>query len=168
MDMHREILIQVPAHAAWDVIGERFGEIAEWAAPITASSLAGAPGVGAVRTCHIAGFGPVKPGVIRERLVAFDAQAMSFAYEAVSGMPAFIANAVNRWLVHHRSDTACVVSTHATIELRGAARLIGWLLRFQMERGGAQVLEELRHMVEHGRAHPRKIATARPAIAGAR
>jgi hypothetical protein len=166
MDMHGEIFIQAPARAAWAVLGERFGRIAEWAAPITASSLVGAPGAGAVRTCHIAGFGPVKPGVIRERLVTFDARAMSFTYEAVSGMPAFVASAVNRWSVHHRGDTACVVSTHATIELRGAARLLGWLMRSRLQRDGALVLEELRHMVEQGQAHPRKVAAARPIGAG--
>lgn len=159
MELHNEMVVNAPAAAAWAVLGERFGQIAEWAVPITASSMEGEPRIGAVRTCHIARFGPVAPGAIKERLIAFDAQARSFAYEAVEGMPRFIARAVNRWSVHARDEKSCIVRTHATLELRGAAVLLGRLLKWKMQADGGRVFEELQHRIEHGRPHPRKLGT---------
>jgi len=157
MEIRREIALNTPARNAWIVLGERFGTISEWAAPITASSLAGELGAGAVRTCHIAGFGPVKPGVIKERLVTFDPGAMSFSYESVEGLPGFIRHAANRWSVRAAGERSCVVSTHATLELCGAARVFGYFLGRRMARDGGRVLEELQHQVEQGRPHPRKV-----------
>lgn len=159
MELHKEIVVNASAAAAWAILGERYGHIAEWAAPITASSLEGAPRVGAVRTCHIARFGPVAPGAIKERLIAFDAQAKSFAYEAVAGMPGFIERAVNRWSVHARDETSCIVRTHATLTLRGPLALLGVLLKWKMQADGERVLEELKHWIERGRPHPRKLGT---------
>ena len=97
MALYKEVVVNAPAAAAWAILGEQFGQIVEWAAPITASSLEGELRFGAVCTCHIARFGPVAPGAIKEHLITFDAQTRSWAYEAVEGMPGFIRRAVNRW-----------------------------------------------------------------------
>ena len=160
MELRAEVVIHAPAHAAWLVLGERFGQIGEWAAPIVASSLDGEPTVGSVRTCQIARFGPFKPGAIKERLVAFDAPAMSLAYESAEGMPAFVKYALNRWSVQPETDTTCVVRTHATVELQGPMRLLTLFLKFRLQADGARVLDELRYLIEHGRPHPRKLAAA--------
>jgi len=157
MELYKEIVVNAPAATAWAILGEQFGQIAAWAAPITASSLEGEPRIGAVRTCHIARFGPVAPGAIKERLIAFDAQAKSFAYEAVEGMPGFIGRAVNRWSVHARDEKSCIVRTHATLTLRGPAALLGILLKWKMQVDGGRVIEELQHFIERGQPHPRKL-----------
>ncbi len=100
MEMRSELVISAPAEDAWVVVGERFGEIGEWASAITESVMDGQPDVGQVRTCRVAGFGPLAPGVIRERLAGFDPEARSLSYEAAEGMPGFIVRAVSRWSVH--------------------------------------------------------------------
>jgi hypothetical protein len=58
-------------------IGERFGDFADGASRIRASSLDGEPAVGAARTCQVAQFGPFAPRAVKERLLAFDNLAMS-------------------------------------------------------------------------------------------
>lgn len=158
MDMHVEIIINAPAATVWAAIGAGFGDIGRWAAPITTSALDDAPGAGAVRSCHIAQFGPVPAGVIQERLLAYDPQAMTFEYDVLSGMPGFVARAGNRWSVHARDAHSCAVRQHATLTLRGPARVLAPLMRPRMERDGRKVLEELKHWVERGAPHPRKIA----------
>jgi Polyketide cyclase / dehydrase and lipid transport len=117
MEMRAELVISAPAEDTWVVVGERFGEIGEWASPITKSSMDGPPGAGRVRTCHVAGFGPLPPGVIKERLAHFDPQARSLSYEAAAGMPGIIRRAVNRWLVHAGPGGASTVRIHATLTL---------------------------------------------------
>ena len=112
--MYKEIVVRAPAAAAWAVLGERFGQIAEWAAPITASSLEGALGVGAVRTCHIAGFGPVAPGAIRERLIDFFAErfgaALATSFISATSNKSTPANGANaesaRWQGGGRGNAA--------------------------------------------------------------
>jgi hypothetical protein len=156
MELRAEITINTPAQNAWHILGKRFGYIAEWASPITESSLQGEPSIGTVRTCHIAGFGPVKPGIIKEQLLSFEPASMSFTYQAIQGMPGFISKAINHWSVRPLDEAHCVVSTHATLELRGVARLFGLFLKWKMTKNGAGVLEELRYYIEHKRPHPRK------------
>ena len=158
MEIRAEVVIDTPAHSAWALIGDQFGEIGQWAAPIVHSSLDSPPGAGAVRTCQITSFGPFRAGSIKERLLQFDPMAMTLMYESAEGMPAFVSNAINRWSVHPQTASRCVVRTHAILELRGPIRVVEALLRLQLQRNGARVLEELRYRVEHGRAHPRKLA----------
>ena len=95
MEIRAELAINAPAEDAWVVVGERFGQISEWASAVTGSAMDGQPAVGRVRTCQVAGFGPIPAGVITERLVRFDPDARSLSYEAAAGMPRFIAATVS-------------------------------------------------------------------------
>ena len=72
MEMRAEVVINAPGEDAWVVVGERFGDIGEWASAITESVVDGPPAVGRVRTCQVAGFGPIAAGVVKERLIEFD------------------------------------------------------------------------------------------------
>lgn len=161
MKIEREVAIAAPARDAWMILGEGFGAIAEWAAPIIASSVDGPLGAGVVRTCRIAAVGPVKAGTIRERLLAFDGDAMTFAYEALDGLPGFVASATNHWIVRP-VEGGCVVRTEATLELRGVMRLLGCVVAWQLAASGVRVLEELKYRIEHGVAHPRKARALAP------
>jgi Polyketide cyclase / dehydrase and lipid transport len=96
MQLRAEVVVDAPAHAAWAVLGERFGQISEWAAPIVTSCLDGELAVGATRTCQFTGFGPFKASTIKEGVVEFDPLAMSLAYESADGMPSFVKRAINR------------------------------------------------------------------------
>ena len=85
MELKSEIVINASPAAAWHIVGERFHQVSEWATPIKASSCATgerAPIVDGVRVCEIGAFGPVKAGVIEEKLLAFDPSTMSLTYEA--------------------------------------------------------------------------------------
>ncbi len=110
------------------------------------------------RWLRIAGFGPIAPGVIKERLVGFDPEARSLSYEAAEGMPGFIVRAVSRWSVHEGPGTACTVRIHASLTLRPAVRLVGPVLRWRMRADTRRVLAEFRHRVETGHPHPVKLA----------
>lgn len=158
MNLTAEVELDASAAQAWHILGECWGHIGQWAVPITRSELEGPPCEGATRTCHTARFGPVPPGLIRERLVAFDAAARTFTYESVEGMPGFVAHAQNRWSVEARGAERCVVRTEASVTLRGPMRLLAPLLKVSFSRNGARVLEELKHRVETGAPHPRKLA----------
>ena len=163
MEMRAEVVINAPGEDAWVVVGERFGDIGEWASAITESAMDGSPAVGRVRTCHVAGFGPISAGVIKERLIEFDPEARSLSYEAAAGMPWFIAGAVSRWSVHPGPGSACTVRIHATLVLHPAARPLSPALRWRMRADTWRVLAELRHQIE---AHHPDPATLAPPASG--
>jgi uncharacterized protein YndB with AHSA1/START domain len=162
MDLRSQITIEAPAERVWEAIGERFMRIAEWAAPITSSCPVGSSElrVGVTRACSIAPFGPIKAGVVKERLTRFDRDGMTFEYEALEGMPSFVVRAVNRWSVERLGGQRSIVRIHATLTLRGVVSWLSWPMKWQLQAGGVRVAEELKYFVEHGRAHPRKQAAS--------
>lgn len=170
MDIH--LLLDVDASAAqvWEVLGNRFMHVGEWAAPISHSCPIGEsrPAPGVERECHTVGFGPVPPGKVRERLTAFDPDAMHLRYEAMAGLPGFVAGAVNRWSVADLGAGRSQLRMHATFTLRGPMRLLAPLMRWQMRREARLVLLDLKHFVEHAAPHPRKAAAIAPRLAGGR
>jgi Polyketide cyclase / dehydrase and lipid transport len=159
MKLELQVEINGPADAAWAVLGERFADIGEWAAPIRSSTLDGELGIGAIRTCQIAKFGPLALGAVRERLIAFDPARMTLAYESVDGLPSFITSAVNRLSIHNVSDRRCLVHSQGNVALQRRVWLFEPLVKWRLQVAARLVLEELRHQVEHGRAHPRKVAS---------
>ena len=157
--MREELVVDAPGRDAWAVIGDGFGDIADWASAITKSSTDGPSGIGQVRTCHLAGFGPIAPGVIRERLLAFDAAARTLSYEAAAGLPKFIVRAGSTWSVHDRDEGTCLVEVDAHLTLRSAAGPLAPVLRWRLRADARRTLAELRHRIETGGPHPRKLAT---------
>jgi hypothetical protein len=162
MELRNEIVIEAPAEQVWHALGERFMHVGEWAAPITSSCPVGPsqPGVGVTRSCSIAPFGPVKAGVVKERLTKFDREGMALEYEAIEGMPSFVAHAMNRWSVVRIDEGRSRLRIHATLTLRGPMVLLGLVIKLQMQSGGAMVAEEFKYFVENGKPHPRKLAAA--------
>ena len=162
MQMKTQLELKVPAAAAWEILGERFGAIGEWCTAVESSSLQGAPAVGAVRTCHIGGFGPVKAGKIEERLLSYEPSSMRFSYQAISGTPRFMKLAINRWSIEPVGDERCIVRSHVTLEFSGLMWLLGPLVLLKMKRDARGIFEELEYRIEQGRPHPRKLAMATP------
>lgn len=158
MDIRLHTDIDAPPNQVWDILGERFMHVGEWAAPISHSCAVSEsrPSSGAVRECRTVGIGPIPPGRVRERLTAFDPTSRSLAYEAAAGLPGFIVSAVNRWSIEPQAAERSRVHMHASFVLRGFARAMSPLMRWQMTREGRQVLGDLKYFAEHGRPHPRK------------
>ncbi|WP_088288212.1 SRPBCC family protein [Kineosporia sp. A_224] len=161
MQMTAEIRIRVPADKAWQLVGTRFGEIASWAAPIVTSSLDHhVAAVGAVRTCHVQGFGPMGDMVVRERLLAFDDAARSLTYDAVDGMPGFIRRATNRWTVTADGAQGCVARSDVTMRLAWWLRPFAPVMAARLRKEAHGVLEELAHVLATGRPHARKVTSS--------
>ena len=161
MEMTAQVRIEVPAARAWEVVGTRFGDIAAWVAPITASSLDRAvAAAGAIRTCQVSGLGPLGDMVVRERLLAFDDAGRSLMYDAVDGMPRFVRRATNRWTVEPDGASACVVRTRAVLDLVWWMRPAAPFMAARLRREGVAVLDELAHHLRTGRPHPRKAVSS--------
>jgi len=148
MDMRSNIEVAAPAAEVWHWVGERFGDLADWAPGLLSSHLEGELGVGAERVCLSEGFGPFAAGTVRERLIAFDRATMRLTYEATEGLPSWMPTAMNRWAVVPIDASRSRIEMHATVHLRGILRLLSplmWLWGRQMSR---KVVSDLTHAIE--------------------
>ena len=158
MELREAVMVRVLADQAWALVGEAFAAMGTWATPVVTSTMDAPAAPGSVRTCHIRGFGPVAPGVVKERLARFDPAQRSLSYEWVEGRPSFIVQAINRWSVHSLEEGRCAVRVHVTLTLHPMVRPLEPLLRWWMSRDARAVLEELAYRLETGTPHPRKLA----------
>ena len=105
------------------------------------------------RTCDIQGMGR-----IREQLLGFDPEHFTLEYEVVEGFPFFVERGANRWTLTSEGSHTTTVRSVATITTRGVVgHLMAPMLKFQMTSLMRKTLEDLKHYVETGTPHPRKV-----------
>jgi polyketide cyclase/dehydrase/lipid transport protein len=152
-----ETTIDAPADAVWQIVGPRFADIGQWASAIRSSRAAHAEP--SDRTAPVDGR-VCETGLriaprVTETIVAYDDAARTLTYEG-DGLPAFVTLARNRWRVTAIAPGRCVLSLDATVELRGAARILAPALRVQFRREGRRLARDLKHYAERGEPSARK------------
>ena len=163
MRIETEILVDQSPQAVWAVLGDQFGEAHTWGSALLHTRGHGKPIADHVcesRSCDIKGMGR-----IREQLLEFDPGRFTLEYEVVEGFPFFVERGVNRWTLVPEGAQATRVRSVATITTSGAIGMVmAPMLRLQMTGLMRRLLEELKHYVEHGKPHPRKLKAlaARP------
>jgi hypothetical protein len=81
----------------WEIFGEGFENVSDWASLIIKSSLDGDLGEGAVRTCDLKQTGPVAAGKVTEEITHFDRQELALTYVVRSGIPGMMRHLDNAW-----------------------------------------------------------------------
>lgn len=147
MKIETTLDIDAPASAVWHVLGEQFGDVAEWSDAIRKSSLDRPLGKGAVRTCDLKAFGPVPAGQITEELTQFDRGSRSLTYVVRSGVPRFMRFVENAWTVEAHNDRRSTVTSRATFHLAWWVLPLFPLFRIQLGRGLRSFVGELKKTV---------------------
>ncbi len=135
MKIETTLDIDAPASAVWHVLGEQFGDVAEWADSIQKSSLDRPLGKGAVRTCDLKAFGPVPAGQITEELTRFDRDSRSLTFVVRSGVPRFMRFVENAWTLEVLDERRSTVKSRATFHLAWWVLPLSPLFRIQLGRG---------------------------------
>jgi len=143
MKIRTSVDLDVPASAAWQVLGEQFGDIGVWFSAVKKSSIDRPVGVGAVRTCDIKAVGPVKEGQVVEELTHFDRDSRSLTFVIRSGVPGFMKLVENAWTVEELGDNRARASSVVTIKLAWWAVLMSPMIRMQLGRTIRSSLQEL-------------------------
>lgn len=99
-NVQREITINVSASDLWELVGPGFVEVYKWSSNVDHAEGQGtSPFEGAVcdeRFCdvNVKGFSKIS-----EKLTDYNQEKMSLTYEVRNGMPGFISQAANNWVV---------------------------------------------------------------------
>ncbi len=160
MKIRTRFEINASAAQAWTVLADHFGDVYQWAGAVRQSKLDRPTGLDAIRTCSIAGFGPIGESEISERITEYDPQLRLLSYRVESGLPPMMAGARNRWQVVADGSERCVVTSEADLRLVWWMRPLSPLIKLRLSADLRQIGEEFRHRVEHGVAHPRVVGAA--------
>ena len=151
MKIKTTLEINAPASAVWEVLGEQFADVSEWAESVTKSSLNGPLGDGVVRTCDIKGFGPVADGQVEEELTHFDRESHAMTYVVFSGAPNLMQSIENAWRIEALGDNRCLVTSQATFNFKWWALLLSLPMRVPLSRGVQDFTQQLSKHVEETR-----------------
>jgi len=153
MYVTEQVTINAPAAQVWHVLAENYATVGAWASAIAHSTVNDDVADGAVgRVCH------TDFGQLKETVTQFDEHTGTFAYHA-DGMPFFVREAGNTWTVRpHSADTTVVDMRLEMTFMPIIGRLMQPIMRRQMQHTARDFVEELKHYVETGQIHPRKLA----------
>ena len=149
MKITTTIEINGPASAAWDVLGERFADVSDWADSIVKSSIDGPLDRGVVRTCDIRAAGPVAAGQITEELTHFDRESQALTYDVRSGAPKVMKAIENAWEIESIDDSRCKATSRATFAMKWWALPLAPLMRIPLIRALRDFSEQLKRSVEN-------------------
>ena len=156
MEIRKTTTVDVPIEKVWKIAAHDFDQVGAWASAVGRSQpndQAAMPQGAEVggRVCSTA-FGDTQ-----ENFTRFDPEGHSFSYRA-EGLPAMIKRAENRWSLRSTGPSRTEVTTQVTMELNAfPGRLMQPLMRRRLAKTLDQILEELKHFMETGSIHPRKV-----------
>lgn len=156
MHIQTKITLSTSVQKAWEVIGLKFGHVAEWTATLESSSLEGDMGIGAVRVCKTRGIGIFPSATIKEVMTEFDPEQYRFAYKVTSGLPGMFKSAQNTFTIVPIDNKSCVVKSIAVIELTKWLRPIEWFFALLLKQDLKKVFDEMKFYIENNKVHPRK------------
>lgn len=152
-EIREEMTYKVSADTLWKIVGPGFADVHEWSSNVDfttgkgLSKIPGAPCSERICDVNVKGFGQVS-----ETLMAYDAEAMSLAYEANLGMPSWVTLAANRWTVQAIDNQTSRLVMEAEFKTQG---LMGWMMNGLMNRKLNKtiqtVLLDLKSYVETGK-----------------
>ena len=148
MLIERSIEINTSAAAAWEVLGEQFADVSEWADSIVKSSLDGPLDRGVVRTCHIKAVGPIAAGEIKEKLTHFNRDSRSLTYLVLSGTPNVMDSIENAWTIEDTGNDRCTVTSRITFSMKWWALPLAPLMFIPLGQAVRDFLGQLKRRVE--------------------
>lgn len=161
MKMSYKVQVDAPSAQVWKVIAHDFHNVDQWASSVNHAAVrqagpapGGAPLASAGRACE------TSLGGFKETIVKYDERKQHLAYQAEGEkMPFFVKRMVNNWVVKPQGTKQSLVDMRLEVELMP---VIGTMMKPMMKMQLGKVLreatEELKHFIETGKPHPRKVA----------
>ncbi|MBV7340088.1 SRPBCC family protein [Chloroflexi bacterium TSY] len=156
MKATRSIVIDAPLDRVWKTAAHDFDKIAAWASLVNTSEAAqdavapdGAEIAGRVCTTSF--------GQIYEKIETYDERRHSFTY-VIEGMPSFMKRVANTWTLERLSDSQTRLTMSMEAELSFFPGMLMRPLMGPQSRKALDLnLEEIKHYIETGKPHPRKV-----------
>ena len=155
MKMTKKLSIAKPVGEVWQVLGNEFGKIDNWASLISHSEVSGEaklPGVDySIRSTK------TTSGDTKQELTGFNADQHTIAYKSIAGTPAIIKQVRANWRLTKDGEDKTALVLDFEADMKGIGHLIAPIAKMKLGKIGDELLEELKYYVENGEPHPRKV-----------
>ncbi|MBV6631788.1 MAG: SRPBCC family protein [Alphaproteobacteria bacterium] len=158
MKITNVLAIDAPVESVWDVLGPNFVHAGDWASNVYASTPR--PGKARVAAAPCAGrICETSMGPFNETIVGYDPSRYRLAYAATGAkMPGFMRSMVASWSLAPNNVNGTNVRMTLNADIAPPFNiLMGWMMRMQFKKAIDESLEELKHFIETGEKHPRKL-----------
>lgn len=158
MKVKNEITIEKNAEEVWAIMGKQFDQIHIWASFFKSSKPTGESKFEGIN--FSARDTVVESGENTHSLDVFDSKNYVLSYTVTAGAPPFADKAEAEWALEVINDKSCKASISVNMELKDklpsekVAEVNRWL-----SKSADSMLEELKHFIETGNLHPRKLNT---------
>ncbi|WP_299314803.1 SRPBCC family protein [uncultured Aquimarina sp.] len=155
MEFKKEIIINKPIEAVWEVLGNQFGDAYEWASGLNHSKAFGSPSINGApsnnRACEL------PSGTIKEVIKKFDSSYYILEYEVVEGFPFFVDTAINNWQLTKISTQSTKVNMHLLVKTKGlVGSIMNPMMKLQLNKQLIHIPNDLKHFVETGKPSQNK------------
>ena len=158
MRIIKELSIAKPVEEVWEVLGNQFGEIDNWASLISHSEVSGQaklPGVNySIRSTKTA------QGDTQQELTGFHPDKHEISYKSISGSPAIIKQVSAHWSLKKGGENNTQLMLDFTAEMKGLGFILAPIAKIKLGKVGDVLLDDFKYYVENGKPHPRKMSAS--------
>ena len=155
MRIIKELSIAKPVEEVWEVLGNQFGEIDNWASIISHSEVSGQaklPGVNySIRSTK------TTQGDTQQELTGFNPDKHEISYKSISGTPAIIKQVSAHWSLKKEGENNTQLMLDFTAEMKGLGFILAPIAKIKLGKVGDVLLDDFKYYVENGKPHPRKM-----------
>jgi hypothetical protein len=154
--VQQELFINKDVKSVWEVMGNQYAEVHKWSTNFKDSKPGGKAKFPALS--YSERITQTGRGETVQALDKFDADNHSLAYHITKGAPGIAKHASAVWSLKKNSDASTNVILEFKMEPKG---VMGFLMRPLIKKGmrksALEIAEDLKHYVEKGQPHPRKL-----------
>jgi uncharacterized membrane protein len=155
MNIIKKTTIGKPVEEVWEVLGNQFGQISNWASLIKQSKVYGDSKLNGVNY-SIRETNTLK-GITKQEITSFEPEKHSLSYKSISGTPAIIKEVRAHWSLVKNDSNSTKLVMDFTADMKGLGFILAPIVKMKLSKIGDQLLEELKYYLENGKQHPRKI-----------
>ena len=154
MNIIKKITIDMPVEEVWEVLGNQFGQISNWASIIKESKVYGDSKLNGVNY-SIRETNTLK-GITKQELTSFEPEKHSLSYKSISGTPPIIKEVRAKWTLTMAGSNTTELVMDFTADMKGLGFILAPIVKKKLGKIGDELLEELKYYLENGKPHPRK------------
>jgi uncharacterized membrane protein len=155
MNIVKKIAINKPIDDVWEVLGNQFGQISNWASIIRESKVYGEATLNglnfSIRETN------TLSGITKQEITYFNPENYSLSYKSISGTPPIIKEVRAQWNLTKKDSNVTDLELDFTADMKGIGFILAPIAKIKLSKVGEELLDDLKYYLENGKPHPRKI-----------
>lgn len=155
MNIVKKIAINQSIDAVWEVLGNQFGQISNWASLIRESKVYGEAKLNglnySIRETN------TLSGITKQEITSFKPENYSLSYKSIAGTPPIIKEVRAQWSLTKKDSNSTDLVMDFTADMKGLGFILAPIAKIKLNKIGDELLDDLKYYLENGKPSPRKM-----------